>query len=74
MAVAQQIQESVQRLPTALQAEVLDFVEYLLVKAEREALRQEELTWTGFSLATAIRDMEDDEIPLYALSDLKVIF
>jgi hypothetical protein len=42
MAVAQQIQESVQRLPATFQAEVLDFVEYLLVKAEREALCQEE--------------------------------
>jgi len=73
MAVVQQTQEAVQRVPTALQAEVLDFVEYLLVKAEREALGEEELAWTGFSLATAIREMEDDETPLYALSDLKVV-
>ncbi|HEX6293203.1 MAG TPA: DUF2281 domain-containing protein [Herpetosiphonaceae bacterium] len=74
MAVVQKIQESVQRLPTTLQAEVLDFVEYLLVKAEREALRQEELVWSGFSLTAAMRDIEDDETSLYTLADLKVVF
>lgn len=71
MAVAQQIQESVQRLPTAFQAEVLDFVEYLLAKAEREALRKEEQEWSSFSLATAMRDMDDS---LYSVADLNVVF
>lgn len=74
MAVAQQIQESVQRLPATFQAEVLDFVEYLLVKAEREALRQEEQEWSGFSLAAAMRDMADEDDTQYTLSDLKVVF
>lgn len=74
MAVAQQIQESVQRLPATFQAEVLDFVEYLLVKAEREALRQEEQEWSGFSLAAAMRDMADEDGTQYTLSDLKVVF
>lgn len=74
MAVAKQIQESVQRLPTAFQAEVLDFVEYLLAKAEREALREEEQEWANFSLATAMRDMEDDDDAEYTLSDLKIVF
>ncbi len=74
MAVAQQIQESVQRLPMALQAEVLDFVEYLLVKAEREALRQEEREWSNFSLAAAMCDVEGDDDAEYTLSNLKVMF
>lgn len=74
MAVAKQIQESVQRLPATFQAEVLDFVEYLLVRAEREALRQEEHEWSGFSLAAAMRDMEDEDDTEYTLSDLKVVF
>ena len=74
MAVAQQIQESVQRLPTAFQAEVLDFVEYMLAKAEREALREEEQEWANFSLATAMRDMEDEDNTEYILLDLKVVF
>jgi hypothetical protein len=72
VAVVQQIQESVQRLPTAFQVEVLHFVEYLLTKAEREALRGEEQEWSNFSLATAMRDMEDDDDAGYTLSDLKV--
>lgn len=74
MAMANQIQESVQRLPTAFQAEVLDFVEYLLAKAEREALRQEEQAWSNLSLATAMRDMDDGIDPLYTRSDVKVVF
>jgi hypothetical protein len=74
MAMANQIQESVQRLPTAFQAEVLDFVEYLLAKAEREALRHEEQAWSSLSLATAMRDMGDEIDPLYTLSDVKVAF
>lgn len=74
MAVAQQIYESVQRLPTAFQAEVLDFVEYLLAKAEREALRQEEAEWSNLSLTTAMRGMDDDGARLYTLADVKVTF
>jgi hypothetical protein len=41
MVLAEKIQQCVERLPAAFQAEVLDFVEYLLAKAEREAVRQE---------------------------------
>ncbi len=74
MAMANQIQESVQQLPAAFQAEVLDFVEYLLAKAEREAVRHEELVWSNLSLATAMRDVEDDDAVRYTLADLKVMF
>lgn len=74
MAMAEQIQESLQRLPAVFQAEVLDFVEYLLAKAEREAIQQEEQAWSSISLATAMRGMEDEETPLYTISDLKVVF
>lgn len=74
MAMANQIQEPVQRLPTAFQAEVLDCVEYLLATAEREALRHEELAWSSLSLATAMRDMDDEIDPLYTRSDVKVVF
>jgi hypothetical protein len=35
MVIAERIQQYVQRLPASLQVEVLDFVEYLLAKAER---------------------------------------
>ena len=73
MAMTQQIQESVQRLPTVFHPEVLDFIEYLLAKSEREALRQEEHAWSSVSLASALRDL-DDEPTLYTVSDLKVAF
>ena len=74
MVVAEKIQQYVQRLPTPFQAEVLDFVEYLLAKAERETLRREQRAWSGLSLALAMRDMEGGDTPVYTFSDLKVVF
>jgi hypothetical protein len=74
MALTEKIQQYVDRLPAAFQAEVLDFVEYLLAKAEREAVRQEERAWSNLSLALAMRGMEDEDAPTYTLSDLKVEF
>lgn len=73
MAMIHEIQESLQRLPPAFQAEVLDFVEYLLIKAEREISHHEKQEWSRLSLAHALRDM-DEEPSLYSLSDLKVVF
>ena len=63
------LQERIKLLPPSLQEEVLDFVEYLLAKTERE--REE---WMSFSLQSAMRGMEDEEIPEYSLEDLKVVF
>jgi hypothetical protein len=74
MALAEKIQQYVDRLPAAFQAEVLDFVEYLLAKAERDAVRQEERAWSDLSLALAMRGMEDEDTPTYTLSDLRVEF
>lgn len=67
MAVAEQIQESVQRLPAAFQAEALNFVEYLLAKAEREELRQEEQDRSSLSLASLMRGMDDEPDALYTV-------
>lgn len=74
MVLAERIQEYVQKLPAALQAQVLDFVEYLLTKLERQAARQEEKDWAGLSLAFAMRGMEQEETPVYTAADLKVVF
>ena len=63
-----------QRLPTSFQVEVLDFVEYLLAKAEREAVRQKEKAWSDLSLSIAMRGMEDEDTPTYTTGDLKVVF
>ncbi|MBI4770072.1 MAG: DUF2281 domain-containing protein [Chloroflexi bacterium] len=74
MVVTERIQQHVQRLPTSFQAEVLDFVEYLLAKVEREASRREGRAWSDLSLSLAMRGMEDEEAPTYAASDLKLVF
>jgi hypothetical protein len=71
--LAKEIVERVQRLPETLQAEVLDFVEFLLTKTSGEAGKEENRPWTGFSLRSALRGMED-EPELYAGSDLKERF
>ena len=74
MQVIEKIQENVQKLPEPFQAEVLDFVEYLLAKSEREALHQEAINWSDFSLAAAMAGMENEETSTYTLKDLKVVF
>ena len=74
MAVIDKIQQYMQRLPASFQAEILDFVEYLLAKAEREAARQEERDWSDLSLSLAMRGIEDEDSPTYTTSDLKVVF
>jgi len=74
MLISEKIQENVQRLPEIFQVEVLDFVEYLLTKSEREAMRQDNLEWSDFSLVSAMRGMEDEDVPLYSVADIKVVF
>ena len=74
MTLTDKIQASVQKLPMAYQAEVLDFVEYLLAKTTRDAREQEESLWSDLSLTLAMRGMEDEDIPQYTEADLKVIF
>lgn len=70
MAVAERIQIYLQKLPPPFQNEVLDFVEYLLAKAEREERNE----WSTLSLASAMHGMENEEMPTYAVTDLKVVF
>jgi hypothetical protein len=70
MAITEKIQQHVQKLPASFQAEVLDFVEYLLAKISR----REEGDWSDLSLAFAMRGMEDEITPVYTTADLKVVF
>ena len=74
MTVAERIHQHVQKLPTPFQAEVLDFVEYLLLKVERRATYQEEIAWSDLSLSLAMRGMEDEDTPDYSIADLKEVF
>jgi uncharacterized protein DUF2281 len=72
--ITDQIQAGIQKLPTAYQAEVLDFVEYLLAKTARGARDEEESLWSSGSLTFAMRSMENEDSPQYTTADLKVIF
>jgi hypothetical protein len=74
MAITDKIQEGVQQLPTVLQAEVLDFVQYLLVKTKQGSQEDEEGLWSDVSLSSAMRGMEDEDLSQYTTADLKVIF
>jgi len=74
MVITEKIQQRVQRLPVSFQVQVLDFVEYLVAKAERETVRQEEKAWSDLSLSLAMRGMEDEHTPTYTTGDLKEVF
>jgi hypothetical protein len=65
MTIIDKIQVSVQQLPTAFQAELLDFVEYLLAKTNRGIQEHEADPRSDLSLPLAMRGMEDEDSPHY---------
>ncbi len=69
MTLDEKIYQYVQKLPLSFQEELLDYVEYLLMKAEQQANKD----WGSLSLSSAMRDMED-EAASYSLSDVRVTF
>ena len=69
MTLDEKIHQYVQKLPRSLQEELLDYVEYLVMKAEQ----QEQQEWQSLSLASALRDLEDESVS-YNLSDLRESF
>jgi Mg/Co/Ni transporter MgtE len=73
MSLPEKIIQHLQKLPESVQAEVLDFVEYLESKVGRHQNIQYERTWSTLSLSNAMRDMEDDQTP-YSSDDLKEVF
>lgn len=70
MALSEKIKADVEKLPEALQEEVLDFVEYLLMKAGQK----EDKEWFVGSLTTAMQGLENEDGPEYTEADLKEIF
>ena len=74
MAIAEKIHKYIEELPIYLQEEALDFIEYLFMKAKSKSVQQEEESWLSLSLTSAMRDMEDEDTPLYTDADLKVMF
>ncbi len=79
MAVVDKIHQRVLVLPVSLQAEVLDFVDFLLTKVEVDLPDDgddsgDSLEWSHLSLAMAMRGMELEEEPQYTIADLKEKF
>lgn len=72
MSLAEKIVEHLRRLPEEAQAEVLDFVE-LLETRSKKSRKDPEDAWSSFSLAQAMRGMEDEE-EIYSLEDLREAF
>ena len=71
--MAERILEHVKRLPESLQAQVLDFVEYLESKVGSAKSSAENGAWSAFSLFQAMRGMESESSP-YSMDDLKEVF
>ena len=66
MKTLDRIYEETKALPETVQREVLDFVEYLAHK-----LQKENAGWPGLSVAAALRGLEDEVWPEYRNEDIK---
>lgn len=74
MRVSERIYEEVRKLPELLQAEMLDFIQYLASKMERESTPEDELSSASLSLSLDMRGMEDEDMPTYSTHDLREAF
>lgn len=74
MSLTDIIEQYVEKLPPSFQSEVLDYIKYLLIKAEQESTRNEEKEFSNFSLTSAMRGMENEDEPVYNITDLKATF
>ncbi len=74
MITEQLIQQQLHALPAGYHEELLDFMSFLQIKAERDRMTQEENdNWLGLSLSAAMRGMEDEEA-IYAPADVRIYF
>ena len=62
MTVAQQIQEKISHFPEYLQRQVLDYSDYLSVKYD---VNKDIKNWNIFSVASALRGMENEDTSIY---------
>ena len=69
ISIIEKINIHVKRLPESKQIEVLDFVEYLQSRTEKEEFKE----WNDLSLSSAMRGMEDEQSS-YSINDLKESF
>ncbi|MGZ8846114.1 MAG: DUF2281 domain-containing protein [Pyrinomonadaceae bacterium] len=65
------IANRLERLPPSLQREVLDFIEFLSQKVANGEAVSEDAAWQRFSLAQAMKGLDDEESPEYSEADLK---
>jgi hypothetical protein len=70
MTTAQAIVEHLKTLAESAQQEILDCVRFLESRRAEPAQRGEDRAWSHFSLASAMRGIEDEETP-YTPADLK---
>ena len=70
MSITEIIVQHLTDMPPRLQAEVLDFVEFLESKTVEELDAPDDSEWTQLSLQGAMRGLENEEEP-YTEDDLK---
>jgi hypothetical protein len=66
MKTVDRIYEETKTLPETVQREVLDFVEYLAHKLQKETAG-----WSELSVAAALRGLEDEVWPEYRNEDMQ---
>lgn len=69
MTLDEKIRRYAQKLPHSFQEELLDYVQYLLMKAEQQEKEEQDT----LSLASAMRGM-GDEPALYSITDIRIPF
>jgi hypothetical protein len=71
MTIEQIIQATIGILPESKQAEVLNFLNFLITTQTEVDAEQENAEWSQFSLEQAMQGLEDDLLPEYTEEDLK---
>ena len=71
MSTIDKINERIKKLPEGSQLEVLNFVEFLLSNSFKKEEKSQKTLWYEFSLNQAMRDMEDEPLADYKISDVK---
>ncbi|MFQ5631119.1 MAG: DUF2281 domain-containing protein [bacterium] len=71
MTTVEKINSQIEQLPEPFQKEVLNFVEFMLLKSQAEIDPEDDLQWSRFSISQAMHGIEDKDIFVYNESDLK---
>jgi hypothetical protein len=74
MPTVEKISEYISKMPNPYQVEVLHYVEYLWQKLQTQGGDEEDILWQRYSLASALRDMDEADEVTYTIDDLKEKF